>query len=103
MEILNGMKYVLRFWRDTIMFFGIAVSAGLAYARFVAGRDITTVLCIGRVLVSAAMIVLLSQSNKRRELDYYANLGVGPRAMLWGVAAADYAVFLVMLAVAARM
>ena len=103
MEILNGMKYVLRFWRDTIMFFGIAVSAGLAYARFATGRDMSVALCVGRVLVSAAMIVLLSQSNKRRELDYYANLGVGPRAMLWGVAVADYAVFLVMLAVAARI
>jgi len=97
------MRYVLRFWRDTVMLFGIAVSAGMAYARFKAGGDIVMVLCIDRILISAAMIFMLLQSDRRRELDYYSNLGVGWRGMICGIAFADYAVFLAMLAVAARI
>lgn len=100
---ISALICVWRFWRDTILTAGLVVSAGLAYARFEGGAEFTFVLCVGRLLITAVLVYLLSQSRRSRELDYYAALGVGAGRMMWGVAVADYALFLALLVAAAQL
>lgn len=103
--MMKRIGYILRFWRDTASVFGTAVSAGLVYAYSRVAESGGTgsmlpALLAGRIIVSALIVYMLSQSRRMRELDYYNNLGVGPCFMLWGVAAVDCAVFIAMLAAA---
>ncbi len=102
MKTMRKLKYILRFWRDTTLVFGTVVSAALVFAYFMAASSgeagsMLSVIFIGRGIVSALIVYMLSQSRRICELDYYNNLGVGAGVMLRGIAVADYALFAVMI------
>lgn len=100
---MNKLPLILRFYRSTMFFTGLAVSLALAWVAKRHGASIVPALMVGKALIYPLYLYVWIVPRFAGEFYYYRNLGVRRRTLLGVSCAVDFLLCCLLLVCSAAL